>query len=243
MIYQNKKAVSDVITTVLIILLVLAAVAIIGGILLKNIGQAGGKIETSTGCVELDIEPVGCYGTQTGAGVLVQRGSRGSSLAISKLAAVVEKSDGTSTTGYAVSVPNALATTLINISGISSGNAKSARVSAIIQGSDGSEQTCELTNVKVDCVTKGIGAYLALSPSTTQTVPIGNTCGTAPSCTIASGSGYVVNSVANPTPAGSGLKAVVVVTSVNANGGITGVNVLAGGNGYSETPSIIDLNS
>src|SRR3989338_5525955 len=95
---KNKKAVSDVITTVLIILLVLAAVAIIGGILLRNIGQAGSKIGTSQGCIELDVQPVSCNALLSASNevtrVLVQRGSRGSDLDISKLNAIIDKGDG-----------------------------------------------------------------------------------------------------------------------------------------------------
>ena len=90
---KNKKAVSDVITTVLIILLVLAAVAIIGGILLRNIGEAGSKIETSSGCVELDVQPVSCGAFSYASNVLVQRGSRGANFKISKLTAIFDKSN------------------------------------------------------------------------------------------------------------------------------------------------------
>ena len=52
---MNKRGVSDVITTVLIILLVLAAVAIIGGIILKNLGDASEKIEAGFNTVSLSI--------------------------------------------------------------------------------------------------------------------------------------------------------------------------------------------
>jgi hypothetical protein len=187
---KDKKGVSDVITTVLIILLVLAAVAIIGGILLRNISQAGSKIETSTGCVELDIQPVSCTltgsGAATAASVIVQRGSRGSNLDISKLAAVVEKSDGTTATGYATTANiNPLATTTISVPAVGA-NAKNARVAATLRGSDGSEQTCELTNVVAECKTapapptqysltvtkQGAGA------GTVTSTPSGINCGT-----------------------------------------------------------------
>ena len=52
---MEKRGVSDVITTVLIILLVLAAVAIIGGIILKNLGDASEKIEAGFNTVSLSV--------------------------------------------------------------------------------------------------------------------------------------------------------------------------------------------
>src|SRR3989338_8461240 len=93
---KNKKAVSDVITTVLIILLVLAAVAIIGGILLRNIGDAGSKIGTQTACLDLDVKAVNCSivlvgGTST-RNVFVSRGGRGSEADISKVTLLFESS-------------------------------------------------------------------------------------------------------------------------------------------------------
>ncbi|MBI2631413.1 LamG domain-containing protein [Candidatus Pacearchaeota archaeon] len=55
---MEKRGVSDVITTVLIILLVLAAVAIIGGIILKNLGDATEKIEAGFNTVSFDVKGV-----------------------------------------------------------------------------------------------------------------------------------------------------------------------------------------
>ncbi len=51
----GKRGVSDVITTVLIILLVLAATAIIAGIILKNLGDASEKIESGFNFVSLSV--------------------------------------------------------------------------------------------------------------------------------------------------------------------------------------------
>ena len=55
---MEKRGVSDVITTVLIVLLVLAAVAIIGGIILKNLGEASEKIEAGFNTVSLSVQGV-----------------------------------------------------------------------------------------------------------------------------------------------------------------------------------------
>ena len=57
---ENKRALSDVVTTVLIILFAIVAVAIIGGIVLNQVNKAGGKIASTGICSELEIEPVKC---------------------------------------------------------------------------------------------------------------------------------------------------------------------------------------
>lgn len=222
---KNKRGVSDVITTVLIILLVLAAVAIIGGILLRNIGDAGSKIETSTGCIELDLQPVSCSGIVSatsagvGAGVLVQRGSRGSNLQISKINAVVEKGDGTTASGSISVIPAALATANIDVVNIGSPR-KSATVSATLQGADGSQQTCELSNVKVDC---GLGSGASVNLDSTGSRPSG-----AAGNFLTAGIGYSVGAkIVVPCTT---TNAVLKVTSVDVNGGIT--------NSVTETPGV-----
>ncbi len=57
---KNKKGMSDVVTTVLIILFAIIAVAIIGGIVINQISKTGGKISTSAVCSEIDITPKAC---------------------------------------------------------------------------------------------------------------------------------------------------------------------------------------
>ena len=47
----SKRGVSDIVTTVLIILLVLAAVSIVGNIIMKNLQKGGEQIEKSTDCL------------------------------------------------------------------------------------------------------------------------------------------------------------------------------------------------
>ncbi len=215
-IFKNKKAVSDVITTVLIILLVLAAVAIIGGILLRNIGEAGSKIGTSQGCIELDVQPVSCSGlantvpANVGVRVLAQRGSRGSNLDISKLNAIIVKGDGTTVSGVAATVPVALATATIDV--VTNTPRKSASISATLRGADGSEQTCEPSNVKVDC---GLGSGSSVSLDAT-----GTRAGGAAGAIIPPGSGYSIGAkiIVDCTT-----DAVISIISVDASGGVTGI--------------------
>lgn len=64
---SDKKGLSDVVTSVLLILLVLAAVVILWGFLSGFITGAGRGITTV--CMTLDIQPVSCKITDTGVDV------------------------------------------------------------------------------------------------------------------------------------------------------------------------------
>ena len=66
---QNKKGVSDVISTVLIILLELAAVGIVGAIVLRSVGQSSQQIDTGTVCASTLIEVSACSDGTAGSGL------------------------------------------------------------------------------------------------------------------------------------------------------------------------------
>lgn len=159
---RDKRGVSDVITTVLIILLVLAAVAIIGGLLLRNIGEAGSKIGTQTACLDLDVKAVNCsLGIVVGTNprpreIYVNRGGRGSEADIAKVTLLFENSAGTVTpkstpTDVTGSIPKALETVKLSSSVSEAISASYVRTSVIVRGADGKEVTCEPSLVKVTC--------------------------------------------------------------------------------------------
>lgn len=62
---NQKRALSDIITTVLIILLAIAAVVMIWGFIKKPIEQGGQQIQTSTDCFALKVVPTGCLRNTT----------------------------------------------------------------------------------------------------------------------------------------------------------------------------------
>ena len=68
----NKKGLSDVITAVLIILLVLAAIVIIWSFVKPAIETSGGSIEPKSKCVSTTVEPVSCHKGTAGYQVLVK---------------------------------------------------------------------------------------------------------------------------------------------------------------------------
>ncbi|MBS3090821.1 hypothetical protein J4217_00035 [Candidatus Pacearchaeota archaeon] len=70
---MNKKGLSDIITTILIILLALAAIVLIWGFIKRPVEQGGQSIEKSADCLALSLKPTACVvrGTDTLGGSLV----------------------------------------------------------------------------------------------------------------------------------------------------------------------------
>ena len=149
---KNKKGVSDVITTVLIILLVLAAVAIIGGILLRNIGEAGSKIGTQTACLDLDVKPVRCtYNSGAGYSVQVSRGGRGSEAGDLAAVTLLFNKAGvvTPVVNPRGNPPKPLETVTLNYD--TSNPYDSVKVAASVKGADGKVTLCDPALDVVTC--------------------------------------------------------------------------------------------
>ncbi len=66
MMLNNKKGLSDVVTTVMIILFALIAVVIVGSIVLNQVQKGGQQINQQSACLTNRIEILSCT-TQTGA--------------------------------------------------------------------------------------------------------------------------------------------------------------------------------
>ena len=63
---QNKKGLSDVITNVLIILLVLIAIGIIASFVIPMVRNAGNQAQTVQDCLNVKVTPVSCKLTTNG---------------------------------------------------------------------------------------------------------------------------------------------------------------------------------
>ena len=88
----NKRGLSDVVTTVLIILVVVAAIAVVGSIVLRSVNQAGDTLEKSQVCLSNKVEITSCQYTvggnvyvnyrRIGDGTLLQTDSSAPSLTV-----------------------------------------------------------------------------------------------------------------------------------------------------------------
>ena len=152
MIATNKKGISDVVSTVLIILLVVAAVAIIGVIVLNTVGKTSNRVSDSVACQQIQLVPQSC---SLGAGTNLQvRVNRADGAKDSQIAGIdfvfTSASNGQSSIAKQSWTLSPLETKLFDNINAPGGPFSSVRVAAIITGNDGSEVICD-PSVKVDC--------------------------------------------------------------------------------------------
>jgi|SRR3989344_1640 len=70
---MNKKGLSDVVTTVLIILLAIAAIVIVWNFVSPTLENAGEQIESQTACLDARVSVVSCeVGVATGTNVVIR---------------------------------------------------------------------------------------------------------------------------------------------------------------------------
>ncbi len=152
-----KRGLSDVVTTVLIILFAIVAVAIIGGVVINQVNKAGTKISQTTACSDISVEPTRCSNDiSSGAYVVVQRGSSGAygKIKISNVTALFEKADGTIDSAYISDITSLSAplssTKLFSHTIID--NVKRVGLAVEITNADGSKTSCDYYKTsKRDC--------------------------------------------------------------------------------------------
>jgi hypothetical protein len=150
---MEKRGLSNLVATVLIILLALAAVALVWSFLQPSFENTGVKIDLGTQCLNVDIKPLSCTNVTNSSGdingslVNVQY-SNGD---LSSVIAVVTWSDDTTTVATHTGTLSELATTPVYVPQTRAGlTPKSASVAAVV--TDGvNDQTCPESATKVAC--------------------------------------------------------------------------------------------
>lgn len=149
---HNKRAQSDVVSTVLIILLVVAAVAIIGAIILNVVNKGGSSVSGATACQAVDVHPSQCTIVGGNTAAVAQRGSVGGSTdaTIQNVTYIFYKSDGTTDVNSSAQLGN-----IANVGGTATGNFAgihtSVKTAVTLKLSDGSITTCDPSTVQVAC--------------------------------------------------------------------------------------------
>ncbi|MEI6732226.1 MAG: archaellin/type IV pilin N-terminal domain-containing protein [archaeon] len=153
---SNKKGLSDVITTVLIILLVLAAVALIWGFIRTPIESSGKQIESTGECFKVELTPKSCVVNATNpnsqnATITVQW-TGGDAVAVQSLVLLATDKNGKVATIPAAS-PAFLGTTsaTVNITGLADNTTIQASAAAVIKTKSGNIATCTASLAKVGC--------------------------------------------------------------------------------------------
>jgi hypothetical protein len=140
---SNKKGISDVVTTVLIVLLSLVAVAIVWSFLSPLITKSGTQIAQTQACLSASLEVSGCNldtaDTIWNYSVTVKRNAGTANITSIKL--IFGKTDGSTVVKEQPSAPEELGTNLY--SGVVVGsNAKEVSVAAGIKDAKGAVGYC-----------------------------------------------------------------------------------------------------
>jgi len=119
--HGTKRGLSDVVTTVLIILLVLAAVAIIWGYLRGSLVQSGQQISGSTACLNLDLKAIACNLSGSAPySATVKYGRNSADANLTGVTLVFLDAAGASTTNALGPLPNVLETKVYTVTGLAS---------------------------------------------------------------------------------------------------------------------------
>lgn len=88
----NKRGLSDVVTTVLIVLLTLVAIAILWSFLQPLFTKSGTKIQQAESCLSVNLEVTSCVVSGTGANVTVKRNAGAAN--VGEIRLIFGKDDG-----------------------------------------------------------------------------------------------------------------------------------------------------
>jgi len=147
---QNKRGLSNIVATVLIILLALGAVSIVWFFVQSTLNQASTSITLTQKCLNVEAKPTVCigeYSTGTGTGNSIVRVQLARGEALSLLA-IVENANGETF----INSPTAgatLDTTSIPIH--TTGNITKARAAVRVSDEEGNELTCEESPTEINC--------------------------------------------------------------------------------------------
>ena len=149
---MNKRGLSDIVATVLIVLLALAAVAIVWGFLRPTFDSAASQTSLRNACFLITVEPTQCSLSGDNANVAYQlKTSVPSEVTLANVAAVVEDDRGityVNSEGTAPTTALGSQTATVSISGGTSPYI--ARVAARVRDASGNTETCP-ESVAVAC--------------------------------------------------------------------------------------------
>lgn len=144
----NKKALSDVVTIVLIILLALAAVGIIWSFIRPTIERSGTGIDLAAECFKTEVAPTSCVNTTLTTATVTVQLKKGEP---SNVIAVLEFTDG-STLVNQTTKPNILETKPLTFTWTGNRIVKSAKAAAVISSTEGESATCDPSPIVIECV-------------------------------------------------------------------------------------------
>jgi len=149
---MNKKGLSDVVTTTLIILVAIIAVGLLWSVVRSSLQKTSEGIDTS--CISLEVAPVSCVNeTADGNNVSVKyQWARGEvNLASAKFVFALDNGESFvyETTSLPSTVLDTKEVTMIKLP--VGRKASSVKVAGVVETSAGKKNTCDLSTVQVPC--------------------------------------------------------------------------------------------
>ena len=145
---MKKRGMSELIATVLVVLLALAAVVMIWAFLKSSLEGAGEAINLKTECLTVNVKPTGCtYNAITNATKINVQLVQG---APTYVVGIAEFSDGSTKVGNATA-PAALGTQPITTSTATS-KPLTAKAAAVVSDDKGNSEICTESDVTVNCI-------------------------------------------------------------------------------------------
>jgi len=144
---MNKKGVSDIVVTILLVLLALAAIALVWGFIQGQLRGAQTQISQSQSCMNLKLEPVSCDLSGAGTNATVRYKLGNSVTNLTGVRVIIEKMDGSASPQIA-GAPGVLETKSF-VTNVLKANAKRFSIAGVIT-IDNKEVFCSETD-KIDC--------------------------------------------------------------------------------------------
>ncbi len=148
---MNKRGLSDIVATVLIVLLALAAVAIVWGFLRPTFDNAASQTSLRNACFLVTVEPTQCSLSGATANVAYQlKTSVPTEVTLDSVAAVVEDDNGITYVSQGIAPTTALGSQATQVNDIGTASPFIARVAARVRDGSGNTETCP-ESVAVAC--------------------------------------------------------------------------------------------
>jgi len=151
---KSKRGLSDVVTTVLIVLIALAAVAIVWGFIQPSLRSDASQI--TSGCITLELIPQSCSYVSNGEAEnptynsIVRIGRGTDQITLSEVKVIFELGDR-SEVRTSSSVPESLGSTSLTFANFSKQPVEIS-VAGLIKTESNSEKLCPQSSAKVECV-------------------------------------------------------------------------------------------
>lgn len=152
---MQKRGLSELIATILIVLIVLVGVGITWTFMRGSLEQTSGELASKINCIDIELEPKKCeiFGSNVSAHLTVQV-KKGS---VDGFIGVVELADGSRVVAQLNETLEVFSTRTVSIA-LGGGQAVRGSVAALLRNERGVLENCDLSGVSVACAVPSAGS-------------------------------------------------------------------------------------